>query len=251
MAQLTPFTYRQGSSILHLLDARCKFFAICLVSMSMLSARLPVCLFYFLILLFFLKKAGLKFFTTMGSIKYFLMFLFFIFAARALIVEGEIIFSFHGISITKQGLNEGFLVAFKFFLVMLTGLVFSATTKPSSVKTAVQWFLKPIPFVPEKRVAVMISLSLGFMPIIAQKARDISDAQKARCADLEKNPVKKIIRLVLPLLKKTFLSADNLVLAMESRCYTDDRTDPEFAPSGKEIFFLVCSILISVGLISL
>ena len=224
---------------------------ICLISMSMLSAHLPACFFYFLILLFFFKKSSLNIFATLNSMKYFILLLFFVFIARALTVKGDIIFSFYDISITKQGANEGFLVAFKFFMVMLTGLLFSSTTKPSSVKSAAQWFLKPVPFVPEKRVAVMISLSLGFMPVILKQAKEISDAQKARCADLQKNPVKRIIRLVLPLLKKTFLSADSLVFAMESRCYSDDRTDPEFTPSGKEIYFLAGSFVLSLSLVFL
>ena len=237
--------------MLHLLDVRCKFLMICLVSMSMLSAQVLACFFYFLVLLFFFKKTGLNIFSTLNSIKYFILFLFFIFAARALSLKGDSLFSFYGLSVTRQGVNDGFLVAFRFFLVMLTGLLFSSTTKPSSVKSAVQWFLKPVPFVPEKRVAVMISLSLSFMPVILKQAKEVSEAQKARCGDLQKNPIKRIIRLVLPLLKKTFLSADYLVLAMESRCYSDDRTDPEFTPSGKEFFFLVGSVILSLSLVCL
>ncbi|NOX34405.1 MAG: energy-coupling factor transporter transmembrane protein EcfT [Deltaproteobacteria bacterium] len=249
MASLTPFSFRAGKSALHLLDVRCKFFIICLISMTMLKASLPAGFLYFLILMFLFKKAGLNIFSTLNSIKYFIVLLFFVFAARAFSMKGDMLFSFYGMSITKQGVNEGLLVAFKFFLVMLTGIIFSATTKPSCVKSAVQWFFKPVPFVPEKRLAIMISLSIGFMPVIALQARLISDAGKARCADLEKNPVKKIIHLVLPLLKKTFLSADNLVLAMESRCYSDDRTDPEFTPSGKEILFLAAGFVIALSFI--
>lgn len=248
MADLTLFSYHQGDSILHQLDVRCKFFTVCLVSIAMFSARLPMSVIYLLILIVFLKKTGLKIFSTLSRMKYFLMLLFFVFAARALTVSGDDFFSFYGISITDQGVKEGFLVAFKFFLVMMTGLLFSSTTKPSSVKSAVQWFLKPIPFVPEKRVAVMISLSLRFMPVILKQAKDISDAQKSRCADLERNPVKKIIRLVLPLLKKTFFSADHLALAMESRLYNDNRTDPEFSSSGKEFYFLSATFILSLSL---
>jgi len=246
---MIPFTYIEGDSILHQLDARCKFFIICIISIFMLSAKLPTSLLYFIILLFFLKNTGLNIFATLKSIKYFLLLLLFVFAARALTTQGDTLFSFFNISITKQGLNEGFLVAFKFFLIMLTGLIISLTTKPSSVKGAVQWFFKPVPFIPEKRVGVMISLALKFMPLILKQSREISNARKARCGDLEKNPVKKIIGLVLPLLKKTFLSADNLVLAMESRCYDDERTDPEFKPSGLENLFLAGSFFICLGFI--
>ena len=244
-----PFTYIQGDTLLHMLDARCKFFIICLISMSMLSAHLHMCLIYLIILLIFFKTTGLNIFETLNSIKYFLILLFFVFAVRSFTTPGNTVISFFNISITKQGLNQGFLIAFKFFLIMITGLLVSLTTKPSSVKSAVQWFLKPVPFIPEKRVGIMVSLSLKFMPLILKQTQEISNARKARCGDLEKNPVKKIIGLTLPLMKKTFLSADNLVLAMESRCYNDDRTDPEFRPSGKELIFIASSFILSTGFV--
>ncbi len=239
MAEITPFTYRPGDSSLHLLDTRLKFFITCLVGMAMMPAGFLASCFYFLILLFFLKKTGLHFFSILKHMKLFLILLFFIFLTRALTTQGDPLFSVYGPAVTEQGLAEGAMTAFKFFLVMLTGLIFSVTTRPSSIKAAVQWFLKPVPLVPEKRVAVMISLALCFLPVILRQAKAVSDARKARCAHLQKNPVKKTMGLALPLLKKTFLSADHLILAMESRCYSDDRTDPEFIPSGKEAAFLL------------
>jgi len=163
-------------------------------------------------------------------------------------MEGLPYFTLFGISVTKEGLLDGFLVAFKFLLIMLSGVLFSMTTQPNTIKSAVQWYLKPVPFIPEKRVAVMISLSLKFMPVILRQANEISDAQKARCGDLEKNPIKRINRLIIPLLKRIFLNADSLILAMESRCYTEDRTDPVFSPSGQEPYFLFGSCLIASGL---
>lgn len=185
----------------------------------------------------------------LSRIKLFLLLLFFVFLSRALTTKGDPFFSAYGLDITEQGLTEGVLVAFKFLLVMLTGMLFSSTTRSSSVKAAVQWFLKPIPFIPESRVAVMISLALCFIPVILKQAKEVSDAQKARCAHIRKNPIRTTMGLVLPLLKKTFLSADHLVLAMESRCYSDDRTDPEFNPSGKEKIFFLGSLALCACLV--
>ncbi len=250
MADITPFSFRPGDSLLHRVDTRIKFFIISLISMSILQAGPVSSCFFFLILLFFFLKTKLRLFLMLWDMKFFLILLFFIFLARAVTITGDNIFSSFGFAIEKQGLMEGALVAFKFFLIMLTGILFSATTTPSSVKAAVQWFLKPFPFIPEKRVAVMISLALCFMPVILRQAKEISDAQKARCAHLRKNPIRKTMGLVLPLLKKTFLSADHLILAMESRCYNDDRTDPEFTPSGKERGFLLGGIMVCVGLMA-
>jgi energy-coupling factor transporter transmembrane protein EcfT len=217
--------------------------------MTLVSAHLPAAVLFFFILAVGIKQAGLYVMDIIKGLKFFWVLLLFVCAARSVAVTGDTLFNVSEMAVSRQGVSEGLLVSFKFLLVMLTGLLFSATTLPSAVKRAVQWFLKPVPFVPEKRVAVMISLSLYFIPVVLKQAKEISDAQKSRCGDLEKNPVKRIIRLVLPLLKKTFSAADNLILAMESRCYTDDRTDPEFTPSGKEPWFLAGTILLCLGFV--
>lgn len=178
--------------------------------------------------------------------KLFLVLLGFVFISRSLTTSGDEIISIFSLVVTKQGLLTGLLVSLKFFLVMMTGLLFCTTTRTSDVKSAVQWVLKPVPFIPEKRVAVMVSLTLAFMPVILKQVRAISDAQAARCGNLEKNPVKKITRLILPILKKTFLTADNMILAMESRCYGEDRTDPVFTPSGREPLFFLGSTAVAI-----
>ncbi len=243
MDSMNAFSYIHGNSMLHRLDPRCKFFILCLVSITMLSAGpFPLIIFAGL-LVFFFKNAGLAILPFLKAVRYFIVILFLVFTARALAVPGDIVFSFHGISVTKQGVAQGIMVAFRFLLIMITGAVFAATTKPGSVKAAVQWFFRPVPFIPEKRLGVMIGLALGFMPVIFRQARKISEAGKARCGDLEKNPVKRIKRIAMPLLYKTFLSADNLVLAMQARCYCEDRTDPKFNPSGTEIYFIAGAIV--------
>ena len=242
-----PFTYIEGDSLLHKLDARCKFFTICLISISMLYAHFLMCLLYSAVLFVFFKTLKIDILKILHSIKYFLLLLLFVVAARSFSTNGDTLFSVFNITVTKQGLGDGCFIAFKFFLIMLSSVIVSLTTKPSFVKSAVQWFLRPIPFIPEKRVSVMVSLALKFMPLLVKQANAISDARRARCGDLIKNPIKKIIGLVFPLLQKGFLSADNLVFAMEARCYDDNRTDPEFQPSGKEPVFLVCTIVLSAG----
>lgn len=248
MAHLIPFAYHHGNTALHRLDVRLKFFMICLISISLVSARVWPCLVYGLVLGVCLKQSKTNIFQLLRTLKLFLLLLGFVFLTRCLTTDGYPLVHVFGLSITAQGIQAGFTVALKFFLVMITGLVFALTTRPSAVKSAVQWYLKPVPLIPEKRVAVMISLSLSFMPVLLKHFGKISDAQAARCGNLEKNPVKRIIRLVFPLLKKTFLSADHLINAMESRCYADDRTDPEFTVSGREPVFFLGSIVLAAGL---
>jgi biotin transport system permease protein len=241
MANLNPFMFRPGSSSLHFLDPRCKLFLICIMSLAILKAGFPACFLYLVTLVFFLHQIRLPLGQILKHLKYFMLFLVMVILVRGLTIPGDPLFSIYETPISAQGIYQGSLVALRFFLVMVTGLVFSATTRSASLKNAAQWVLKPIPFVPEKRVAVMISLALGFLPLILKQAQETRDAIHSRCGNLEKNPVKRFTRLTLPLLKKTFLSADHLILAMEARCYDENRTDPEFESSGREtIFILAC-----------
>ena len=226
-----------------------KFFIICMISICMVSAHVMSCLGYSLVLILFLKWSSINILPFLSRMKFFLLLLVLVFITRSLTIPGDVLIRFLGLSVTLEGVQNGFSTAFKFFLVMITGLLFALTTRPSEIKHAAQWYLRPVPFIPEKRVAVMISLALSFMPVILKQFQKISEAQAARCADLEKNPVKKAVRVVFPVLKKTFLSADHLVSAMESRCYTDDRTDPEFTRSDREWPFLIAGIALSAGLV--
>ena len=251
MADLVPFAYRDGRSLLHQLDVRVKLAVLCFLCMFLFGAGVLPCFLYFFLLLFFLKKVRIGFLNLIKSLKYFLFLLFFIFMARALSTEGDVLFSFSYLAISKEGLHEGGLMAFQFFLIMISGILFASSTRTASIKSAVQWFFKPVPFVPEKRLGIMVSLSLNFIPVIFRQARDISDARKARCAHLRKNPIKNIINLVLPLLRKVFIYAEHLSFAMEARCYSDNRSDPEFKPSGKETWFILGSLCIAASFIFL
>ncbi len=240
---MNPFAFRQGFSTLHGLDTRCKIFLVCTLSLTILDAGVSGCFIVLGILVFFSNQAGIKIREVFKQLRYFILFLIFIILVRALTIPGEPLVTVHEMTLTRQGLAQGGLVALRFFLVMVTGLLFSATTRPSGIKSAAQWYLKPIPLVPEKRVAIMISLALRFLPLILSQARETADAIHSRGGNLEKNPVKRFVRITLPLLKKTFLSADHLILAMEARCYGENRTDPEFEPSGKEGGFIAVSLI--------
>lgn len=54
------------------------------------------------------------------------------------------------------------------------------------IKNVIEWFLAPIPFVPEARVAAMFSLTFVLIPLIFDQASEMREAQKARCIDERK-----------------------------------------------------------------
>ena len=97
----------------------------------------------------------------------------------------------------------------------------------------------------------MISLALRFLPLILSQADEVSHAVNARCGNLRKNPIRRMLNLSWPLLRKTFQTAENITMAMEARCYSEDRTDPEFHGSGKEFLVAGFALALSAGLILL
>ncbi len=243
------FEFRPGKSLAHLLDPRCKFFLVCIISSGLVSASWPACILLLLLVLLLLKSMGINPVRLVLQLRYFILFLFMIILVRGLAEPGPELFTLVAYPVSIAGLIQGGLVALRFFTVMVLGLAFSATTRPSELKAAVQWFLKPIPFIPEQRAGVIISLALRFLPMILSQARESGMAIDARCGNLRKNTLKRRSTLVLALLGKTFTTADQLAIAMEARCYTENRTDPGFHPSGKERLSLAAGICIFLVLI--
>ena len=248
MNSSNAFAYQAGISLLHGLDVRHKLVCMALVSLSLLKARMPVLGWLSALLFFMMIQSGLHPWQVIKNLKYFLVLLVFVFISRSITTVGDSIWSFMGIVVTGKGLSEGGMVIWRFFLVMISGILFTVTTRPSHVKAAVQWFLAPVPFVPEKRAGVMVSLFLRFLPLMVHQARQVSMAQRSRCGHLERNPVKRVKRLALPLLKSMVQTADGLALGMTARGYTENRTELPLQPSGRELPVLIFCIIINVFL---
>ncbi len=246
MAELTSFSYQSGDSLLHQLDVRVKILFIILISLICLNLyffELGILTGLLLSLIFYARLAlisGLK------ELRYFLILLFFIFVARVLSTDGPPIINLRFINVSIQGLHGGVLVCWRLALIVILGFAFISTTRPSAIKAAVQWFLKPVPFIPEKKVALMMGLILRFVPVIFHQAGEIVEAQKARGVENRKNPVYRLTKLAFPLMRRTFERADNLVAAMEARGFTENRTDPELALHRRDwiSLFAVCFLSI-------
>lgn len=244
---MTPFAYQKGTSHFHRLDPRYKLIMLALVSVSVLQAGYLPLLAVSLVLAQAMILVRIPIPAALNHLKYFFVLLLLIFIARAISEpSGDTLFKIYKLPITDSGIHQGGLTAWRFLVVMLAGMVFSRSTRPSQVKAAAQWFLKPVPFIPEKQAAVMIGLAIRFLPLILQQAEELSLARKARGGDLKKNPVKQIIELTVGLMKKSFRTADQTALAMAARGFCEERTDPSFHPSRLDIAYLVFTVIISI-----
>ncbi|MFW5636807.1 MAG: energy-coupling factor transporter transmembrane component T family protein [Thermodesulfobacteriota bacterium] len=227
MAELTAFGYRSGRSLLHRLDPRTKLVSLILISIGSLGADLSGLAVLLLLFGAALRTVHLSLSAVIREIRYFLFLLAVVFLARALSAPGYPVASVWDVTVTGEGIYEGLLVSGRLLVVVLWGLIFVAVTRPSEVRGTIIWFLRPIPLIPEKRVATMFSLLVRFIPVIAHQARETGEAQRARGIEARRNPVFRLTAFAVPLMRRIFQDADELVIAMEARCYSEDRTGPD------------------------
>jgi len=99
------------------------------------------------------------------------------------------------------------------------------TTSPIALTDGLETLFSPLKKIkaPVHEIAMMMTITLRFIPALIEETEKIMSAQKSRGADLESGNIFQRLRAMLPILIPLFVSAfrrsDELALAMESRCY--------------------------------
>jgi energy-coupling factor transporter transmembrane protein EcfT len=229
MAELGVLSFRPGNAFLHRLDVRFKLIALILVSLATIKASALGLGLASLLLLGAAVNTHLSLPRLFRELRYFLVFLLFVWLARSLTVPGQTLLALPWVAVTREGSIQGALVCWRLVLVVLMGALIVTTSRSSEIRRGVEFFLKPLPFVPHKRIGTMLGLMVRFIPVTFEQIHEIMEAQLARAVDNRKNPFYRLPRLLNPILRKTFVRADQLAIAMEARCYTEGRSDPRFA----------------------
>jgi energy-coupling factor transporter transmembrane protein EcfT len=249
MSELTPFSYRSGTSALHRLDVRFKLVCLIFISLASLKAYFISLFLLNVLALLLLLHIRVSLRSVFKEIRYFLILLLFVFAARALSTPGSPVVEFAILTITREGIHDGLLVCWRLLLIVLFGLSLVSSTRPSEIKAGVEWFLNPFPFIPAKRVGTMLGLMMRFIPVILNQAKETADAQRARGIENRKNPVYRLIKFGIPLMRRTFEDADKLIIAMEARLYSENRTGPVLSSKKGDwlallLVIAVCSLIL-------
>ncbi len=221
------FHYLHRDSILHRMDVRVKL--ICLAILSVTIGFASSAADFCLLAITAAAAVGLSQLPAkkiISEIKLFIFLIVTVMIVHAVSIPGKSLPLLPWLS--QEGIVSGFVFAWRIFLVITLCVILTGTTSLIAIGNAVEWFFCPIPFIPETRVATMINLTFVLIPLIFDQAAEMIEAQKARCIDNRKNPARKVRYLALPLLLQTFQRAGELAMAMEARCYSEDRTRPVF-----------------------
>jgi len=209
--KLTFGQYTHKNSIVHKLDPRIKIITVVLLSTTafLMNSYYKFAIFsLFIFLLMILSK--INFSSLLRNLRpFFFMFLF--------ILSMYIFFS-------RNELDQGIRTIWKFVLFIIIASILTFTTTITNMVTAIEKLLMPLKIIKinPRTIAVLIALTIRFVPSLFLYADRIRDARLARLGNL-KNP-KQIKLLFLPLMERVFKSASNLSDAMLSRNYTEKRT---------------------------
>lgn len=227
---ITIGQYIDGNSFLHKMDARVKILLslFYIVLLFLISSPLSYGLVFVLtIFLVGLSKIPVKY--ILRGIKPMLYILIFtaiinLFMTR----DGDVLWTmpyFESVKITEKGLvTAGVMIVRLVLLVVVTSLL-TLTTSPLMLTDGIEKILKPFEIikVPAHEIAMMMTIAIRFIPTLSEETDKIIKAQTARGADFESGNLLKRAKAMIPLLVPLFISAfrraDDLAIAMDSRCY--------------------------------
>lgn len=241
MATVTSFGYTHGASFLHLYDIRLKLISLLFLNIVVLNLDMPTLFIASIFMTYAILKVGIPVLKSLYEIRYFGVLLLFILLTRSLFSEAATASSVH---FSPGGFKIGAEICWRLLLVVSLGQLFIFTSTSSDIKKAIEFFFRPIPFLPEKRIAVMLGLMIKFIPIIMNNSREISDAQKLRGGGNCKTPIKRLVYFSLALLRKLFTNADGLINAMEVRGYNEEPSLFDFNVTLKDWLLLIGIILL-------
>ena len=251
-------SFVKGQSLIYHLDPRLKLAATVCLSVFILWVKPPPAFITGIALFCAALFSGISLRTIGEAVKPLLFFILLILFVHIFFTENEsgvlIKNSFLGVSFSLAGLQQGFLVVWRFLCLIVAAILLTMTTAPSQMIAAIKYFLQPLKKLraPVDEFAVMIMLALRLMPILLAEKERIDTAQRARGYNLHQAGlvvrIKAFLSLTLTVLIGIFRRADELALAMESRNYQrGDRTsfvDLKFTYSDYLVFFFLIFFLV-------
>ncbi len=220
MSVFDGLKFRRVYSPIHNLDPRIKFVYVCSVFVTaiLFGELIPlIALFLLPIPFVFLARVQKEWLRSLRGAAFIASFIFIINLATS--------FFYSGYVLTTAIVENSVAMTLRFVVLVESFSVFFLTTSPDHLGLALEQTRVPYEF------AFAFTTAVRFVPVLAEEAQTIMDAQKARGLELEKGNILKRIRNYVPVLIPLIVSAIRrsleLAEAMESRAWgaTEKRTN--------------------------
>ncbi len=162
--------------------------------------------------------------------------------------------------ITWEGIARAIQMVLRIVLLITGTFLLTYTTSPIALTDGLEILLGPLKKLrlPIHEMTIMMSMALRFIPTLIEETDKIMSAQKARGADFETGSLidraKALLPVLVPLFVSAFRRADELAIAMESRCYHggEGRTRmKQLVMAGRDYMALALGVLLLSGMICL
>lgn len=227
LKDITLGQYYPAESVIHKLDPRVKIFSTILYIVSLFLFHNIigfVAVTVFLVLIIGLSRVPFSFMLK-GVKAIWVLILITAFCNLFFTQGGDMLVEWKFIHITSLGLHNTVFFTIRLIYLVVGTSVMTLTTTPNKLTDGMEEGLKPLSKlgVPVHEIAMMMSIALRFIPILAEEADKIKKAQMARGANFEEGGLlqkaKALIPILVPLFVSAFRRANDLALAMEARCY--------------------------------
>lgn len=219
--------YFKNDSFVHRLDPRTKIILnVIYIFGIFFTNTLKGYLIYFLLVFFISIASKIKFYHLLKAIKTISLFIIFTSLFNIFLIrDGEIIFKFAFIEIYDKAILTSLFISLRVVFLIIGSTILTLTTSPVELTDGFEFLMSPLRKfkIPVSEISLMISISLRFIPTLLDETDKIIKAQKSRGVDFESGSifkrVKNIVPILIPLFVNSFRRADELAIAMESRCF--------------------------------
>ena len=226
LKDVTLGQYFPGDTVVHRLDPRTKLILVVVYIVALFCAKSYVSyavVAAFLILCMCLSRIRLR--VIVKGLKPLLLIIVLTGLLNMFYTPGRELVHFWIFTITWEGLRNAVFMISRIVMLIFGTFLLTYTTSPIALTDAMELLMSPLKRikVPVHELSMMMCIALRFIPTLISETDKIISAQKARGADFESGNLirraKALIPILVPLFISAFRRADELAVAMESRCY--------------------------------
>lgn len=226
LKDITLGQYFPGNTIIHRLDPRtkliltCVFIAIVFTAQGFASYGAVLALFIAVV-----AVSGIRPGAIFKGMRPLILIICLTAVINLFYTPGRVLAQFWILKITAEGIINSIFMVLRITMLVAGTFLLTYTTSPIALTDGMERLLNPLKRlrVPVHEISMMMSLALRFIPTLIEETDKIMCAQKARGADFETGRLteraKALLPLLIPLFVSAFRRADELAVAMESRCY--------------------------------
>lgn len=248
-----------GESLLHRLDPRSKIVILALFMLAtFLLDWLPAYLVALGLLWMLTRVSALPLGFIVRSLRSVLFLALVTLIFNLFFTPGKSLFALGSLVATDRGLHFGLVMAGRLVLLVWGATILTLTTSPIRLTDGLESLLAPLRALglPAHELAMMMTIALRFVPTLVGETDRIMKAQMARGAEFDQGGVLRrargLIPILVPLFVRAFRHAEDLAVAMESRCYRGGKGRTRLRKlcfTGNDALALAVSAVLLTGLV--